>query len=177
MRRLAPLNRALGFTMIEILVTLFVTAFGLLGLAGFVVRASTLSTDAVQRARAAILVNDMATRLSNSKAVAGNFVTAQLHGATVRDCGAEVEAGRQLCEWNNLLAGANDGGSGARALGFRGCVTRPNPVDPLFIVTVTWGSISSGTPPADQCGTGVFGADDSQRRVLRLPVRVAAMTA
>lgn len=177
MRRRAPLNRVLGFTMIEILVTLFVTAFGLLGLAGFVVRASTLSTDAVQRARAAILVNDMATRLGNSKAIAGDFVTAQLHGATVQACDAKVGADRQLCEWNNLLAGSNDGGSGARSLGFRGCVTRPNPVDPLFIVTVTWGSISAGAPPADQCGAGVFGVDDSQRRVLRLPVRVAALTA
>lgn len=176
MQRSTSLRRAAGFTMIEILVTLFVTAFGLLGLAGFVVRASTLSTDAVQRARAAILVNDMATRLSNSKAVAGNFVTAQLHGAAVRDCSAEVEAGRQLCEWNNLLAGANDGGGGAQFLGFRGCVTRPNAGDPLFIVTVTWGSITAGPPPADQCGAGVFG-NDSQRRVLRLPVRVAALTA
>ena len=175
MRRLAPVRRALGFTMIEILVTLFVTAFGLLGLAGFVVRASTLSTDAVQRARAAILVNDMATRLSNSKAVAGDFVTAQLQGESVQACGALAGAARQLCEWNNLLAGANDGG-GAQFLGFRGCVTRPNPVDPLFIVTVTWGSITAGPPPADQCGAGVFG-DDSQRRVLRLPVRVAALTA
>ena len=176
MRRRAPLNRVLGFTMIEILVTLFVTAFGLLGLAGFVVRASTLSTDAVQRARAAILVNDMATRLGNSKTIAGDFATVQLHGASVQACGALAGAERQLCEWNNLLAGANDGGSGARALGFRGCVTRPNPVDPLFIVTVAWGSISAGPPPADQCGANVFGPE-SQRRVLRLPVRVAALTA
>jgi len=37
-----------GFTLIEILVTLVVTAVGLLGLAGFVVRASTLGSDTVQ---------------------------------------------------------------------------------------------------------------------------------
>ncbi len=62
-----------GFTMIEILVTLVVTAVGMLGLAGFVVRATTLSTDSIQRARAAVLVNDMAARISNGKAIAANL--------------------------------------------------------------------------------------------------------
>ena len=62
--------------MIEILVTLVVTAVGMLGLAGFVVRATTLSADSIQRGRAALLVNDMATRISDHKAIAANFVNA-----------------------------------------------------------------------------------------------------
>jgi type IV pilus assembly protein PilV len=168
-----------GFTLIEILVTLVVTAVGLLGLAGFVVRASTLGSDTVQRARAVILLNDMASRIGNDKAAAaaGNFVKAQVYGASVQACGALNGADRQLCEWNNLLAGANDGGSGAAFLGYRGCVTRHENGDPLlFVVTVTWGSLSRGTPPADQCGTGVFG-DESLRRVLRTQVRVATLKA
>jgi type IV pilus assembly protein PilV len=167
-----------GFTLIEILVTLVVTAVGLLGLAGFVVRASTLGSDTVQRARAVILLNDMASRIGNDKAAAaaGSFVKGQVYGASVQACGALNGADRQLCEWNNLLAGANDGGSGAAFLGYRGCVTRPNATDPVFVVTVTWGSLSRGAPPADQCGTGVFG-DESLRRVLRTQVRVATLKA
>ena len=182
MHRQTSLRRAGGFTLIEILVTLVVTAVGMLGLAGFVVRATTLSTDSIQRARAAVLVNDMAARISDSKAIATNFVrldggTPQLFGANVASCVGLADADLQLCQWNNLLAGANDGGSGARALGYRGCVTRDPALNPnLYTITVTWGSLTPGAPPADACGAGVFG-DDSQRRVLRLQVRVATLTA
>lgn len=183
MRRLTSLRRANGFTMIEILVTLVITAVGMLGLAGFVVRATTLSADSIQRARAAVLVNDMAARISNGKAIAATFVAAdgtnlQLRGESVVSCAGLANGPLQLCQWNNLLAGANDGGSGARALGYRGCVTQPNPADPLFAVTVTWGSMTPGAPPADQCGAGEFGAEaQGLRRVLRLQVRVATLAA
>jgi type IV pilus assembly protein PilV len=176
------LLRSRGFTLIEILVTLVVTAVGLLGMAGFIVRASTLSSDAVQRARATVLLQDMAHRISNNKAaaLAGSFVTGQVYGASesATPCIDEPDAARQqLCEWNNLLAGANDGGRGAAFLGYRGCVTRgPTPADPLFIVTVTWGSLTTSAPPADLCGSGVFG-DESLRRVLRMQVRIAQLKA
>ena len=183
MRRLTSLQRASGFTMIEILVTLVITAVGMLGLAGFVVRATTLSTDSIQRARAAVLVNDMAARISNGKAIAATFVAAdgtnlQLRGAGVVSCAGLANGPLQLCQWNNLLAGANDGGSGAAFLGYRGCVTQPNAADPLFVVTIAWGSMTPGAPPADQCGAGVFG-DEARglRRVLRLQVRVATLAA
>ena len=181
MRHLTSHHRSRGFTMIEILVTLVVTAVGMLGLAGFVARATTMSADSVQRARAAVLVNEMAARLNDNKAIAATFVNAngtniQLRGANITPCGGLVGAPLQLCQWNNLLAGANDGGSGARFLGYRGCVTRPNVADPLYIVTVTWGSMNAATPPADACGAGEFG-DESQRRVLRLRVWVANLAA
>jgi type IV pilus assembly protein PilV len=180
MKRARSVRRAAGFTLIEILVTLVVSAVGMLGLAGFVVRATTLSADSIQRARAAVLVNDMAARLSNHKPEAANFVNADgsnraLRGAAVVSCAGLVGADLQLCQWNNLLAGANDGGSGAAFLGYRGCVTR-NGADPLYTVTVAWGSLTAGPPPADLCGQGQFG-DDSQRRVLRLQVRVANLVA
>jgi type IV pilus assembly protein PilV len=178
MYRSTSLYRAAGFTMIEILVTLVVTA---VGLAGFAVRASALSADSIQRARAAVLVNDMAGRLSSSKSIAATFVTAvdgigQPFGATTASCVGRTAAARELCEWNNLLAGANDGGGGARALGYRGCVTEAAPN--LYTVTVAWGSLTSGAPPADGCAIGVFGNENQGlRRVLRMQVRVATLTA
>jgi type IV pilus assembly protein PilV len=183
MQRLRPPRRAAGFTLIEILVTLVVSAVGMLGLAGFVVRATTLSADSIQRARAAVLLSDMAARLSDNKAIAANFVDAnglnlQLRGASVVSCAGLAGADLQLCQWNNLLAGANDGSTpGARAafLGYRGCVTR-NGADPLYTVTVAWGSLTAGPPPADLCGQNEFG-NDAQRRVLRLQVRVANLVA
>lgn len=163
-----------GFSMIEILISLVITAFGLLGLASFATKATALSVDATQRARASALLNDMASRLANNKANAAAYVTGDVQGAAAQDCGA-VAAGplRELCEWGNLLAGANDAQTGGNAafLGYRGCVTRPT-AEPVYVVTVAWGSLTPGVPPADSCGKGEFG-DDSQRRVIRTHVRIA----
>ena len=170
--------RQRGSSMIEILITLVITAFGLLGLATFATKATALSVDATQRARAAALLNDMASRIANNKANAAAFVSATVHGAAVAPCGA-IAAGpaRDLCEWSNLLAGANDAQAGGNAafLGYRGCITQPNALNPVFVVTVAWGSLTPGIPSADTCAQGVFG-DDAQRRTIRSQVRVATLT-
>ncbi|MBB5203615.1 type IV pilus assembly protein PilV [Inhella inkyongensis] len=172
-------QRLRGATMIEILITLVITAFGLLGLAGFVTRSTTLSVDAGQKARAASLVDDMASRLANNKAKADDYVTDQVYGetATAVCTGAVGSAALDLCQWGNLLVGTQDArtGGNAAALGFRGCVTKPSATDPAYVITVAYGSMASGFPPADLCGKGAFG-DESYRRVVRAQVRVAALT-
>lgn len=176
---LARSSRQRGFSMIEILISLVITAFGLLGLASFATKATALSVDATQRARASALLNDMTARLANNKANAAAYVTGAVQGGAVQNCGA-VAAGapRDLCEWSNLLAGANDAQAGGNAafLGYRGCVTRPNALEPVFVVTVAWGSLTPGVPPADLCAEGAFG-DDSLRRVIRSQVRIANLIA
>lgn len=165
--------------MIEILVTLLITAFGLLGLAGFTTRATALSIDATQRARAASMLSDMAGRIENNKANAAAYVSAAVQGAAVQNCAA-VAVGplRDLCEWGNLLAGANDALTGGNSafLGYRGCVTQPIGLNPVYVITVTWGSLTPGIPPADLCAKDTFG-DESLRRVIRSQVRVANLTA
>jgi type IV pilus assembly protein PilV len=178
-RRAAPRR---GFSMIEILITLVITAFGLLGLAAFAAKATQLGVDATQRARAAALLSDMSSRLANNKPNAALYPSANVYGGAVQACAngaapAQVVA-RDLCEWGNLLAGANDVGSGANSafLGYRGCVTQPNLLEPVFVITVAWGSLTPGIPPADPCAQGAFG-DDSQRRILRSQVRVATLAA
>lgn len=178
MRTLRPRSIARGFSMIEILVTLMITAFGLLGLAGFAAKATALSVDATQRARAAALLQDMTARIENNKANAAGFVTGAIQGAAVVDCSTSAAGpARDLCEWGNLLAGANDAPAGANAahLGYRGCVTRPSALNPVFVVTVAWGSLSAGVPSADLCAQNAFG-DDSLRRTIRSQVRIATLT-
>jgi type IV pilus assembly protein PilV len=175
-RRCTPHSR--GFSLIEILITLVVTMFGLLGLASFVVKATALTADGTQRARAAALLTDMKGRLANNKANAAAYVSATVHGGAVRDCAGLAAAARDLCDWNNLLVGTNDAQAGGNAafLGFRGCVTQPSALQPVFVVTVAWGSLAPGVPPADLCGQGTFG-DDALRRVIRAQVRVATLSA
>jgi type IV pilus assembly protein PilV len=162
----------------EVLISLVIAAFGLLGLATFVTKATALTADGTQRARASALLNDMASRVANNKANAAAYVSVTVHGAAVRNCAALAGAALDLCEWNNLLVGTNDAqASGNSALlGFRGCVTQPNGLEPVFVVTVAWGSMAPGVPPADLCAQGDFG-DDSLRRVVRSQVRVATLTA
>lgn len=169
--------------MIEILISLLITAFGLLGLAAFASKSTAMGVDATQRARAAALLTDMASRVANNKPNAALYASAvAVHGAAVQVCAAGATpaavAARELCEWGNLLAGANDAGVAANAafLGYRGCVTQPNALDPVFVITVAWGSLSPGIPPADACAAGAFG-DDSLRRIIRSQVRVATLTA
>ena len=166
-----------GFTMIEILISIVITAFGLLGLAAFASKATAMSVDATQRARAAALLEDMAGRVANNKLNAAGYLTAAV-GAAVQPCGGLNGAALDLCQWNNLLAGTNDtlAGGNSAFLGYRGCVTQPDPLQPVFVVTVTWGSLAEGIPPADQCAAGAFG-NDAYRRVIRSQVRVAALAA
>jgi type IV pilus assembly protein PilV len=179
-RALAGRRPRRGFSLIEILISIVITAFGLLGLATFATRATAMGVEATQRARGAALLEDMASRIANDKANAGNYVSATVHGAAViLNCpGLAAGAPRELCEWNNLLAGTNDAQAGGNAagMGYRGCITRPNALDPVFVVTVAWGALNPGIPPADACAAGVFG-NDELRRVLRTQVRVANLTA
>ena len=171
-----PMTRAAqcGFSMIEILISLLITAFGLLALASFATKATALSVDATQRARAAALLADMASRIENNKVNAAAYVTAAVGGAVQVCAGAVASPARDICEWNNLLAGTNDGGTGAAFLGYRGCVTQLG-LNPVFVVTVAWGSLAPGIPSADLCAQGVFG-DDSLRRTVRSQVRIATLT-
>lgn len=167
-----------GATMIEILITLLIVTFGLLALAGFVVKASSAGVDASQRARALALVQDMSQRLQNDKADAASFVTGTTYGGTVMDCTGKTGPAAELCAWNNLLAGQNDQlASGATPVAqFRGCVTQPYTGAPIYAITVAWGEQTAGVPPADTCGQNAFG-DDSYRRIVRTQVRVATLSA
>lgn len=166
-----------GFSLIEILVALVITAFGLLGLAGFITKATAMTTDASQRARAVTLLNDMAGRIASNKNIASTYPVAGALGAAVAECNGLAGAALDRCQWNNLLVGTQDATSGSQAafLGFRGCITLLNATDPVYVVTVAWGSLTPGVPPADTCAQGDFG-DDANRRVIRTQVHVPDLT-
>lgn len=177
MKAARTLRRQLGATLLEVLITLVISAFGLLGLAGFVSRATTLSMDSVQRARALTLANDMASRMRSNKTNSDTYWTAATHGASVATCGGLVgTATRDLCEWSNLLAGAQDAQSGGNSafLGFRGCILRTEQSPKTYVITVAWGSVASGKAPSDTCAKDVFGSDE-YRKVVRVQVRIAQL--
>lgn len=57
------MQRAAGFTLIEVLVSLLIFSFGVLGAVGMQAKAARFSTEASERDRAALLANELAATM------------------------------------------------------------------------------------------------------------------
>src|SRR4051812_34767512 len=62
-----------GFTMIEVLVSLFIVTLGLLGLAALQAKAQQAELESYQRAQALVLVQDMVDRINANRKTAGCY--------------------------------------------------------------------------------------------------------
>lgn len=183
------MNRQRGFSMIEVLVTIIIIAFGLLGLAGLQARTMNLEMESYQRSQALVLIGDMVSRLESAVATAGAaYVTGTTPlgtGNTSACATLDTVAKRDLCAWSTMLKGAAEtsaaGSIGAMA-GARGCITEIQAPDPtngvctpgIYEVAVAWQGMVATVTPANDCGAGLYGADDAMRRVITL--RIAAAT-
>jgi type IV pilus assembly protein PilV len=181
-----------GVTMIEVLITIVLLAFGLLGLAGLQTRMAAANTEAYQRAQALLLLEDMVDRLNANRNDAPSYETGTAaplgtYDAQPATCDL-VAAGvlRDQCEWSNALKGAAEKKGAANIgamIGARGCVERvqaPNPTPGvcapgIYRVTVTWQGLNATTAPALLCGQGSYGADAALQRVVSLKVVVALL--
>ena len=178
-----------GTSMVEVLVTLVVIAFGLLGMAGLQMRLQVSEVEAYQRSQALLLLNDMASRIATNRtaATAGAYAVAAASplGAGM-SCpgGTSTQAQRDLREWCQALQGAGEllGSNNAGAMvGGRGCVEN---VGGDIMVTVAWqGMTPISAPPASiGCGAGEYdGAagspcvNDLCRRTVTTLVRIATL--
>lgn len=179
---------AAGATMIEVLVTMVIIAFGLLGMAGLQVRMQSSELESYQRSQALLLLNDMANRMATNR-------TAVLAGSYNIAAGAAVGAGmscpgagattatQDINEWCLALQGAAEtaGGSKVGALvGGRGCV---EPISGNYMVTVAWQGLTPTTVPAASvdCGANAYDAasgpctGDLCRRTVTTLVRIATL--
>ena len=68
-KRLPVSPQQQGFALLEVLVSILIFSFGVLGLVGLQARAISLSTDAEDRNRAALLANDVASAMWLGKSV------------------------------------------------------------------------------------------------------------
>lgn len=86
MRRTHRPTLARGYSLLEVLITMFVIAIGLLGLVGLQARALTAEVEAAARGQALMLVNDMADRmqanLNSVKNPVGNATYDQVSGGS-----------------------------------------------------------------------------------------------
>jgi len=198
----APRASSAGFTMLEVLISLLIAMFGLLGLIGLQAQAQVSEFESYQRGQALILVNDMADRIAFNRATdasgyvigwrcytystdaqrylgTGNTVAAVCaDGAIVGD--PKTRADADLVAWNDLLQGSAETVTvgGARVgglLGARGCITR-NAATGVIRVSVAWQGMAPTVASADSCATTQYGANDALRRVVFTEVVVPVLT-
>jgi type IV pilus assembly protein PilV len=169
-----------GFSMIEVLITIAILVVGLLGLASLQANVAKAELEAYQRAQALVLVQELSDRLIANKAHAAEYVKTDIGvGGVEKDClNALAGSDRDLCEFNNALVGASEktGAGGATIgamIGARACVTNPSPN--LYMITIAWQGVRRTAKPTEDCGRDQYG-DDSLRRTVSFPVRVATLT-
>jgi type IV pilus assembly protein PilV len=174
-----------GTSLVEVLVTMVVVAFGLLGLAAFQSKAQVGSVESYQRAQASVLLQDMQSRLVANSADAASYVTTDPLGTgdTVdADCAAAAAgAARDKCEWSQALKGAGEqkGTSKVGAMqDARGCIAQVQAENTatgvctpaVYLVTVAWQGLHETRAPAQACGKDQYGNDNNRRA---MSVRVA----
>jgi len=184
--------------MIEVLITLFILAIGLLGVVGLQARAEQVETDSYQRTQALILAQDMADRISANRTAAfdttvsplpyGVATTAPLGTGSTKTCTGTLSiADSDLCAWSDALLGAAESSGGAcdtsatasrgtncagTLLNARGCIT--SPAAHVYLIQVVWqGLTPSAAPPGSvACGATLYGANDDLRRAVTTIVQI-----
>lgn len=184
-----------GFTLVEVMITVFVVAVGLLAAAALQAVAKKAAFDAMQRTTASVLAQDILERIRSNAAQANAYATqgAELTEAlSATDCAAAVctdaqLVGYDLSQWQRGLEGAaeqiSDGEGSTAAGGLRspvGCIRQNGN---LVEVVIAWRGMTAITPgdaddaddpTGDSCGEDqpdfTAGAESGQsfRRMLRL---------
>lgn len=175
--------------MIEVLITIVILAFGLLGLVGLQTKLQVSEMEAYQRVQALILVEDMAARIASNRNFAASYVTGTTTplGTGMTSCPTATSTRQQIDagEWCNLLQGAGEASGtskvGAMVAG-RGCVE--DLANGEYMVTVAWQGMRplSAPPTSVACGAGLYNGssgaacvDDLCRRTVTTIVRIAAL--
>jgi type IV pilus assembly protein PilV len=168
-----------GVGLVEVLVTMVLVAFGLLGLAAFQSKAQVGQVESYQRAQAAVLLQDMTARIASNNAAAADYVTATPLGTGVTDgtCSALTsQAARDKCEWSGILKGAGEVVGTAKVGAIqsaRGCIQKVRSEDlstgvcipAVYLVTVAWQGLHATKEPSQTCGSGQYGTDGYRRAI------------
>ena len=188
-----------GFALVESMVTVVVVAFGLLGVAGLVSRSFYSEVEAMQRAQASMLLQDMVTRIEGNRANAVAYVTGDAgitgYVATTTPLGTTAYelvicdptaavADRDRCVWGQLLAGGNeriDARNAGVLVGAMGCVYEMDAFNRIYAVTIAWQGASAGVAPIVDnnfaptgCGRDQFG-NENQRRLMTTLLRIGTL--
>lgn len=174
-----------GATMIEVLVTIVILTFGLLGLAGLQARLQVSEMESYQRAQALILLEDMANRITTNRAAAASYVTGSPLGAGIT-CPTATSSSplqqKDVSEWCEALKGAAETAGSSKVgamIGARGCVE--SSIANEYLVTVAWQGLApiSAPPASVACGKDEYNGgactNDRCRRAITTIVRIGTL--
>lgn len=179
--------------MIEVLVTLVIVSFGLLGLAGLQARLQTSEMESYQRSQALMLLNDMANRIATNRGSAAAYavgagVDSPLGAGMTCPTATSTMVQTDLREWCNALQGAGEilGGTGGTSVGAmiggRGCVEDLGNGE--YFITVAWQGLTpiSAPPTSVACGLNSYNTSGSScvgdlcRRTVTTLVRITIVS-
>ncbi len=180
-----------GFTLLEVLVSVLIFAFGLLGIASLQVTLQTSHVEGYQRSQAVLLMRDISERMNANLNNASDYATGTATPVGYGDNLAEdctdntlTEAERDMCEWSLKLKGASEVVNGNRSgamVGARGCIEELIAADPsagvctagVYRVSLAWQGMRDSRVPnqALACGKDLYG-EESLRRVVTSTVTV-----
>lgn len=189
-----PKSCSRGFSMIEALIAVAITAIGVLAIAALQLTSKHANFETGQRTAAIQLANDLIERMrSNAGQLAvytsgatGTVLTGTL-AAPVPDCGAATCTGAQLAaydlfQWDQALLGVTEQGNSGGLASATGCVVQ-GVASNFITVAITWrGRTALSNPVSDSeidnpaggnlgCGadSGLYdnnAGDDAFRQVL-----------
>ena len=175
-----PRGRQGGGMLIEILVSLMIFSFGLLGYTSMQARGTVAELEALQRSQAIVLLEDMVSRINANRDAADDYVSAGLIGeGAPQDCGGLSGAALDLCEWGNLIRGSSETRNGMRIgamTAARGCIVRAVDASNRYTVAVAWHGLAASGSPGSPCGKddGSY-PNDALRRTVSATLCVARL--
>lgn len=162
-----------GITLIEVLISVFVLAIGILGMAGLQLNAKQTNFEALQRSTASALVQNMLERMRANPSALDSYVpepaSAPSADCTTAPCSASDLAVWDRWEWKQLLAGSSESGRGG-LLDPASCITN---VSGDVSVTVYWTGISEIEHLASNSCAGYAAGDVSKVRVFEVGVFIS----
>lgn len=181
-----------GAALLEVMVAILITSFGLLALAGLQTKMNAATLEAFQRAQALTLLDDMTQRIQANQNQHASYIAASLGtgDAQPTDCasgGLPTRAAVDRCEWSNALKGAAEtaaAGNVGAMLGARGCIEQLQApsvaagacLPATYRVSVAWQGLNATVAPAVSCGVNLYGTDDSLRKVVSSRVIIPLLT-
>lgn len=184
-----------GFSMIEVLATMFMLTVGLMGHFGVHSELHKSSVESYQRTQAIVLINNMIERMNANRYSGPCYAISTGSGAQFLgteasdnliknitcegwgDIDTQAIAKNDLLEWDGFLKGMSavdgNGQMVGAMLGARGCISLDSSTTPeTYTVTVVWQGLTDNVGSDNTCALGLFGSN-TKRRVLSTTVQFA----
>lgn len=193
------LHRQQGLSLLEVLISLLILVFGLLGMVGLQARAQIGTFESYQRGQALILAQDMANRIminrqaatcyafttdtaSGTPYVGAGYTGTPTCATTAGTAAMQTLAANDLSAWNNALKGASEVLGGAQVgglLGARGCISF-DAATSRYRISIAWQGMAPTVAPtagdtAATCGKDLYGPE-TQRREVNVTLMIASLS-